>query len=119
MHYFLYSYLKSKKTNQLAGACGVFIDDDQTIVVADTGNHCIVEWKRNESTGRNGTNRDFPTDLAFDRENNHYVADSWNFRIKNFALISNSTFRFSNEKLMFVFGCIFFIQLSFTIRNEG
>ncbi len=33
--------------NQLAGTCGVFVDDDQAIVVADTENHRIVEWKRN------------------------------------------------------------------------
>jgi len=30
----------------------MFIDDDQTIYVADTVNHRIVEWKKNEINGR-------------------------------------------------------------------
>jgi hypothetical protein len=30
----------------------MLIDDDQTIYVADTGNHHIMEWKRNAINGQ-------------------------------------------------------------------
>ncbi|CAF5121190.1 unnamed protein product, partial [Rotaria sp. Silwood1] len=32
-------------TNQLSLPWSLYVDDDQTIYVADQGNHCIVEWK--------------------------------------------------------------------------
>ena len=31
---------------------GLFVDDDQTIYVADRDNHRIVEWKRGATTGQ-------------------------------------------------------------------
>ena len=38
--------------NQLSDPAGVFIDDDQTIYVADRGNHRIVEWKSGATNGQ-------------------------------------------------------------------
>ncbi|CAF4290208.1 unnamed protein product [Rotaria socialis] len=38
--------------NQLDGAHGLFIDDDQTLYIADYGNHRIVEWKAGATCGR-------------------------------------------------------------------
>jgi sugar lactone lactonase YvrE len=38
--------------NQLSNPWGVYIDDDQTIYVADTSNHRIVEWKRGTTVGQ-------------------------------------------------------------------
>ncbi len=38
--------------NQLSNPWGVFIDDDQTIYVADTYNHRIVKWKMNAINGQ-------------------------------------------------------------------
>lgn len=38
--------------NQLNRPFNMFIDDDQTIYVADTQNHRIVEWNKNATIGQ-------------------------------------------------------------------
>jgi sugar lactone lactonase YvrE len=38
--------------NQLYSPKGIYVDDDQTIYIADTGNHRIMEWKRNAKNGQ-------------------------------------------------------------------
>jgi sugar lactone lactonase YvrE len=38
--------------NQLARPSDVYVDDDQTIYVADQSNHRIVEWKKGATVGR-------------------------------------------------------------------
>jgi sugar lactone lactonase YvrE len=38
--------------NQLSNPHGVYVDDDQTIYVADFSNHRIVEWKRGATVGQ-------------------------------------------------------------------
>ncbi|CAF1012652.1 unnamed protein product [Didymodactylos carnosus] len=38
--------------NQLDFPCGLYVDDDQTIYVADNNNHRIVEWKYGASSGQ-------------------------------------------------------------------
>ena len=45
-------YEKGNPLNELNLSSDIFIDDDQTIYVADSGNHRIVEWKNNEINGR-------------------------------------------------------------------
>ncbi|CAF4773404.1 unnamed protein product, partial [Rotaria sp. Silwood2] len=38
--------------NQLYNPLGLYMDDDQTIYVADQYNHRIVEWKRGATSGQ-------------------------------------------------------------------
>ncbi len=38
--------------NQLSSPCGVYVDDDQTIYVADYSNHRIVGWKKGATVGQ-------------------------------------------------------------------
>ena len=37
-------------TNQLKSPFGLFVDDDQTVVIADLGNHRIMQWKNGDTT---------------------------------------------------------------------
>ena len=37
--------------NQLFNPRGLFVDDDQTIYIADRSNHRIVEWKSDATSG--------------------------------------------------------------------
>jgi sugar lactone lactonase YvrE len=39
-------------TNQLRLPCGLYVDDDQTVYVADRSNHRIVEWKSGATSGQ-------------------------------------------------------------------
>ena len=44
---------ESDDTNKLYYPHGLHIDhNDQSIVIADYGNHCIVEWKMGEKDGK-------------------------------------------------------------------
>ncbi|CAF4313720.1 unnamed protein product, partial [Rotaria magnacalcarata] len=38
--------------NQLSNPCGLYVDDDQTVYVADRDNHRIVEWKSGATSGQ-------------------------------------------------------------------
>ncbi|CAF1556052.1 unnamed protein product, partial [Rotaria sp. Silwood1] len=40
------------ETNQLTSPWGLYVDDDQTIYVADRLNHRIVEWKSGATNGK-------------------------------------------------------------------
>ena len=81
-------------TNQLDHPFGLDVDDDnQSIVIADTWNHRIVEWKMGETSngtviagGRGQGNRlnqlDYPTDVLIDKETNSLlIADHGNRRV--------------------------------------
>ncbi|CAF3002033.1 unnamed protein product [Rotaria sp. Silwood2] len=69
--------------NQLCNPWSLYIDDDQTVYIADCSNHRIVEWKRGATTGRvvaggNGPgNRpdqlNCPTDVILDKETNSLI----------------------------------------------
>jgi hypothetical protein len=69
--------------NQVSMPCGLFIDDDQTIYVADTWNHRIVEWKRNANNGQivaggneKGDRNDqlnHPAKVIIDKENDSLI----------------------------------------------
>ncbi|CAF4627049.1 unnamed protein product, partial [Rotaria socialis] len=37
-------------TNQLHLPYGLFVDDDQTVVIADYWNHRIIQWKNGDTT---------------------------------------------------------------------
>ncbi len=74
---------QGKQLNQLFKPYGVFIDDDQTIYVADWGNHRIVEWKRNaingqivaggNSSGKRNDQLNNPSKVIIDKENDSLI----------------------------------------------
>ncbi|CAF4724735.1 unnamed protein product, partial [Rotaria sp. Silwood2] len=74
---------KGNATNQLYWPRGLFVDDDQTIVIADYRNHRIIQWKKDDTNGQvvaggNGKgNRldqlDQPTDVLIDKETDSLI----------------------------------------------
>ncbi|CAF1337948.1 unnamed protein product [Adineta steineri] len=66
--------------NQFSLPCAIYIDDNKSILIADTGNHRIVEWKYNSNIGEviaggNGQGDSLnqlnsPVDIAVDKEKN-------------------------------------------------
>ncbi|CAF1474483.1 unnamed protein product, partial [Rotaria sp. Silwood1] len=69
--------------NQLSYPLGLYVDDDQTIYVADRTNHRIVEWKRGATSGQvvaggNGQGSgdhqlDNPRDVIIDKERDSLI----------------------------------------------
>ncbi|CAF1531189.1 unnamed protein product [Rotaria sordida] len=79
-------------TDQLDNPWGLFVDDEQTIYVADPNNHRIMEWKRDVTNGQgvaggNGQgSRDhqlsYPYDVIVDKETDSLIiCDGWNNRV--------------------------------------
>ncbi|CAF3717048.1 unnamed protein product [Rotaria sp. Silwood1] len=74
-------------TNQLRYPRGLYIDDDQTIYVADYGNHRIVEWKYGATNGKviaggNGPGNEanqlnHPRDVIVDKERDSLIISDW------------------------------------------
>ncbi|CAF3725299.1 unnamed protein product [Rotaria sp. Silwood1] len=82
---------------------GLFIDDNRTIIIADTDNHRIIQWKMGDTKGQvvagnrgdkngtivaggNGPGADvnqfkWPTYIFVDQEQSVYVSDSDNHRV--------------------------------------
>ncbi len=86
------------KSNQLAFPSNIVIDDDQTIYIADSSNHRIVEWKSNATNGQilaggNETNQlNNPIDVIIDKENNSLIiCDRFNNRVMQWPRQKNST----------------------------
>lgn len=80
---------------------GVVIDDDQTMIIADWGNHRIVQWKFGEDNGKliaggngkgNGLNQlNCPSDVLIDKVNNSLIiADRGNKRVVRWSLNPNT-----------------------------
>ncbi|CAF1433593.1 unnamed protein product, partial [Rotaria sp. Silwood1] len=78
--------------NQLSDSWGLYVDDDQTIYVADQSNHRIVEWKRGATSGQvvaggNGQGSgdhqlDNPYDVIIDKERDSLIiCDGSNKRV--------------------------------------
>ena len=78
--------------NQLSYPCGLYIDDDQTIYIADQSNHRIIEWKWNATSGQvvAGGNKQgneahqlsYPLDVIVDKEkDNLIICDQGNRRV--------------------------------------
>ncbi|CAF1328781.1 unnamed protein product [Rotaria sp. Silwood1] len=74
--------------NHLSFPFGLYVDDDQTIYVADWGNHRIVEWKSGATNGKvvaggNGAHPlSFPYDVIIDKESdNLIISDCGNRRV--------------------------------------
>ena len=89
--------------NQLYLPFGLDIDDDnQSIVIADYINHCIVEWKTGASNGKviaggqgHGNRLDqlySPTDVLIDKETNSlFIADRDNRRVLRWSRRQGTT----------------------------
>ncbi|CAF1318510.1 unnamed protein product, partial [Rotaria magnacalcarata] len=75
-------------TNQLHYPYGLFVDDDQTLVIADYGNNRIMQWKNGDTTNGqvvagghgegSGLNQlDRPTDVLIDKETDSLIICDW------------------------------------------
>ncbi|CAF3835212.1 unnamed protein product, partial [Rotaria sp. Silwood1] len=69
--------------NQLSNPWGLYVDDDQTIYIADQSNHRIVEWERGATSGQviaggNGQGSgdhqlSYPQDVIIDKERDSLI----------------------------------------------
>ncbi|CAF1123147.1 unnamed protein product [Rotaria sp. Silwood1] len=74
-------------TNQLYNPWGLYVDDDQTIYIADCANHRIVEWKSGATNGKvvaggngegNGAHQlHCPLDVIIDKESDNLLISDW------------------------------------------
>ncbi|CAM4840913.1 unnamed protein product [Rotaria magnacalcarata] len=75
-------------TNQLNYPFGLFLDDDQTVVIADMWNHRVMQWKNGNTTNGqvfaggngagNGLNQLYcPTDVLIDKETDSLIICDW------------------------------------------
>jgi sugar lactone lactonase YvrE len=107
--------------NQLSNPYGLYVDDDETLYVADYSNHRIVEWKSGATScrivaGRNGPgNRNdqlnHPVDMIVDKESNSLIiCDRDNKRVVQWPL-RNGT---SGETIISNVDCY-----GLTIDNDG
>ncbi|CAF5054761.1 unnamed protein product, partial [Rotaria sp. Silwood1] len=81
---------KGSETNQLNGPYGLYVDDDQTIYVADCQNHRIMEWKSGATNGKvaaggngegNGAHQlSFPYDVIIDKESDSLIISDYGNR---------------------------------------
>ncbi|CAF1448194.1 unnamed protein product [Rotaria magnacalcarata] len=90
-------------TNQLNSPRDLFVDDDQTVVIADTENHRIMQWKNGDTTngqvvaGGNGQGNGLnqlnqPTDVLFDKETDSLIICDWqNGRVVRWSRRSGTT----------------------------
>ncbi|CAF1116323.1 unnamed protein product [Rotaria sordida] len=94
---------KGNATNELDRPGGLFVDDDdQTIVIADFGNHRIIQWKMGDTNGQvvagghdqeNRLNQlDRPTDVLIDKETDSLIiCDRGNQRVVRWSRRSGTT----------------------------
>ncbi|CAF4059644.1 unnamed protein product, partial [Rotaria sordida] len=93
---------KGSATNQLYWAEGFFVDDNQTIVIADYWNHRIVQWKMGDTNGQvvaggNGRGNRLdqlnePTDVLIDKETHSLmICDQNNRRVVRWSRRSGTT----------------------------
>ncbi|CAF1445976.1 unnamed protein product, partial [Rotaria magnacalcarata] len=90
-------------TNQLTGPYGLFVDDDQTVVIADSGNHRIMQLKNGDTTnghvvaGGNGAGNGlhqlrYSTDVLIDKETDSLIiCDYGNLRVVRWSRRSGTT----------------------------
>ncbi|CAF2832292.1 unnamed protein product [Rotaria sp. Silwood2] len=83
---------QGRKVNQLSGPSGLYIDDDDTIYVADFNNHCTVRWKCGSKCGTvvaggNGKGHgphqlNRPYDVIVDKKSDSLIiSDNGNLRV--------------------------------------
>ncbi|CAF5026215.1 unnamed protein product, partial [Rotaria sp. Silwood1] len=78
---------RGSETNQLYWPYGLYVDDDQTIYVADHDNHRIVEWKSGATNGKvvaggngqgNGAHQlNYPRDVIIDKESDSLIISDY------------------------------------------
>ncbi|CAF5016163.1 unnamed protein product, partial [Rotaria socialis] len=90
-------------TNQLNWPLGLFVDDDQTVVIADLRNHRIMQWKNGDTTNAqvvaggkgqgNGLHQlNGPIDVLIDKETDSLIiCDSGNQRVVRWSRRSDTT----------------------------
>ncbi|CAF2083829.1 unnamed protein product [Rotaria magnacalcarata] len=90
-------------TNQLNYPYGLFVDDNQTVVITDCGNNRIVQWKNGDTTngqvvaGGNGQGNGLdqlynPTDILIDKETDSLIiCDEGNDRVVRWSRLSGTT----------------------------
>ncbi|CAM4920831.1 unnamed protein product [Rotaria socialis] len=90
-------------TNQLYCPGGLFVDDDQTVVIADYYNHRIMQWKNGDTTNGqvvaggkckgNGLHQlDRPIDVLIDKETDSLIiCDKENRRVVQWSRRSGTT----------------------------
>ncbi|CAF1593518.1 unnamed protein product, partial [Rotaria magnacalcarata] len=90
-------------TNQLYYPWGLCVDDDQTVAIADSQNHRIIQWKKDDTTngqvvaggkGRgNGLQQlNVPTDVLIDKMTDSLIiCDSGNARVVRWSRRSGTT----------------------------
>ncbi|CAF1674556.1 unnamed protein product, partial [Rotaria magnacalcarata] len=90
-------------SNQLNMPLGLFVDGDQTVVIADFGNNRIMQWKNGDTTngqvvagsttGGNGLNQlNAPADVLIDKETNSLIiCDCGNRRVVRWSRRSGTT----------------------------
>ncbi len=71
---------RGNQLNQLYFPFSICLDDDQTIYIADWGNHRIVEWKCNATNGRivadgngGGYQLNYPINVIIDKKKNSFI----------------------------------------------
>ncbi|CAF3781762.1 unnamed protein product [Rotaria sp. Silwood1] len=93
---------KGNATNQLNNPYGLFVDDDQTMVIADTHNDRIIQWKMGDTNGQvvaggNGEGKRLdqlyrPTDVLIDKETDSLIiCDHGNRRVVRWSRRSGTT----------------------------
>ncbi|CAF1082912.1 unnamed protein product [Rotaria sp. Silwood1] len=120
-------------TNQLYFPEGLFVDDDQTITIADTSNHRIIQWKLGDKNrkvvagGHGNGNLSFqlnqPTDVLIDKKTDSLIiCDRGNRRVIRWSLYRDTN---QGEILLNSIGCYglamdnkAYIYISDTDKNE-
>ncbi|CAF1097762.1 unnamed protein product [Didymodactylos carnosus] len=93
---------KGNASNQLGYPSGLYVDDDQTILIADEYNHRIVEWKCDATSGQvvaggngkgNRTDQlDRPLDVIVDKETDSLIiCDEGNRRVMRWSRRSRTS----------------------------
>ncbi|CAM4940202.1 unnamed protein product [Rotaria socialis] len=78
---------KGNATNKLIGPSSFCVEDDQTVIITDTYNHRIVQWKKGDTDGKvvaggNGSGKRlnqlyYPTDVLIDKATDSLIICDW------------------------------------------
>ena len=83
---------QGRRVNQLSGPSGIFVDNEQSLYIADLNNHRIVKWRRGAKRGiiiaggngkGNGTHQlNRPYDVIYDKKTDSVIiSDNGNLRV--------------------------------------